>query len=105
MVADTLKASYAIALFFDIAGAFDNVMWPTVLKALKDRCCSRNLYAVMQYFSDRTVDLTWGSETVTKRATRGCSQGSILGPTCWDHFDELLKILENLDNVSNEERR
>ena len=40
--------------------------------------------------------LELGSSSVSKRATRGCSQGSVLGPACWNlKFDDLLRSLES----------
>ena len=93
---DASEQRYVVALLFDISGAFDNVWWPLVLKNLRDRCCPRNVFEVMvSYFSDRRVVLELGSSSVSKRATRGCPQGSVLGPACWNlMFDDLLRSLE-----------
>ena len=93
---DASEQRYAVALLFDISGAFDNVWWPLVLKSLRDRCCPRNVFEVMvSYFSDRRVVLELGSSSASKRATRGCPQGSVLGPACWNlMFDDLLRSLE-----------
>lgn len=64
---------YAVALLFDISGAFDNVWWPLVLDSLKSRDCPRNIYKVMQsYFDSRTVKISIGNTEVSKQATRGC---------------------------------
>ena len=84
------------ALLFDISGAFDTVCWPLVLKSLRDRRCPRNVFEVMvSYFSDRRVVLELVSSSVSKRATRGSPQGSVLGPACWNlMFDDLLRSLE-----------
>lgn len=92
----TCTDRYAIGLLFDISGAFDNVWWPLVLKALADRDCPKNVFKVLQsYFSDRKVKISWADEEATKQATRGCPQGSVLGPTCWIlMFDDLLKSIE-----------
>lgn len=39
---------YAVALLFDISGAFDNVWWPLVLQSLKEKDCPRNVFGVLQ---------------------------------------------------------
>lgn len=87
---------YAVALLFDISGAFDNVWWPLVLDSFKDRNCPKNVFGVLRsYFSDRRVQIEIGQNTIPKQATRGCPQGSVLGPACWNvMFDGLLRELE-----------
>lgn len=95
LVEDT-REKYAIAILFDIAGAFDNVWWPLVLEGLKERGCPCNVFNVISsYLDNRTVKISWGWEEVKKQATRGCPQGSVLGPTLWNiMFDGLLQRLE-----------
>lgn len=93
---DASAEKYTVALLFDIAGAFDNVWWPLVVRSLRERNCPANIYKIMlSYFEDRKVKLTWGGRSVSKRATKGCPQGSVLGPACWNlMFDTLLKFLD-----------
>ena len=83
-------------MLFDIPGAFDNVWWPLVFKSLRERGCPRNVFDVLKsYFDYRRAGLEIGSIKLTKRATRGCPQGSVLGPASWKlMFDELLRSLE-----------
>jgi len=90
------EGRYAVALLFDISGAFDNVWWPLVLDSLKKRDCPRNVFGVLRsYFVERKVRIALSSVEVSKRATRRCPQGSVLGPTCWNlMFDGRLKIVE-----------
>jgi len=51
------------------------------------------------YFDGRhKVKISFSSAEVSKRPTRGCPQGSVLGPACWNlMFDGLLKILKVID--------
>lgn len=95
---DAIDKKYAIAMFFDISGAFDSVWWPGILHNLKKRNCPRNLYKVTQnYLQDRTMCIKNNdNETVTKAASKGCPQGSILGPNFWNlNFDDAINTVEN----------
>lgn len=96
-VVSSSEGRYVIALLFDISGAFDNVWWPLVLENFKTRNCPRNIYRVLQnYFESRKVSIAFGDIGVCKQATRGCPQGSVLGPACWNiMFDGLLETLES----------
>ncbi|XP_011706154.1 PREDICTED: uncharacterized protein LOC105461350 [Wasmannia auropunctata] len=88
---------YVVALLFDISRAFDNVWWPLVFQALKERECPRNVFGVLQSFKDRQVVISSGEIAISKRATRRCPQGSVFGPGGWNlMFDGLLKVLDNV---------
>jgi len=69
------EVRYAVALLFDILGAFDNVWWPLVLDNLKDRNCPKNVFEVLRsYFRDQNVRIELGEnfrEIISKKATRG----------------------------------
>jgi hypothetical protein len=55
-----------------------------LIKTLKARGVSSELTAMIKsYLTDREVEFTQGSETVRKLCTKGCPQGSVLGPTLW----------------------
>ena len=77
------EGRYTVALLFDIFNAFDNVWCPLVLQSLKSRECPKNVFEVLRsYFDERRVSISIGDTKVSKWATRGCPQGSVLGPIC-----------------------
>lgn len=76
---------YVMGIFLDIAGAFDNLWWPSVFKQLKRFNCPKNIYRVISsYFKDRKAVLQDQYDSVSKVITKGCPQGSILGPYIWN---------------------
>ena len=87
------KGDQVIAVSLDIKAAFDNAWWPSVFERLRATNCPRNVFNLIQnYFTGRSVSLTYGDATSTKTMTRGCVQGSVCGPTFWNLIlDELLE--------------
>lgn len=83
-----VKASpskYVLGIFMDIAGAFDNLWWPSIMKELKAMQCNRNIYKVIRsYLQDRSAILCDKYGHVGKTITKGCPQGSVLGPNLWN---------------------
>ena len=91
---DACPDKYVLGIFLDISGAFDNAWWPAILSALESRGVSSDLRRLIQdYFRDRVVFLQDGETIVKKTLTRGCPQGSVLGPILWNVvFDGILAI-------------
>lgn len=86
------KAKYMATIFFDIQGAFDNVWWPGLIQTMRERQIPHRIIATIKsYLTNRVVQFTQGSVTVEKECTKGCPQGSVLGPTLWNFImDSLL---------------
>jgi len=78
----------------DIKGAFDNAFWPSILAQLREKKVPQNLYFMIEnYLSDREVILICGNEYIKKKLSKGCPQGSALGPGLWNIlYDSLLNI-------------
>lgn len=75
---------HVLATFLDITGAFDNVRWKSILNKISNMGAkSRTIKMVKSYLVSRTATLKI-EETITSRTlTKGCPQGSQLGPTLW----------------------
>ncbi|UYV76942.1 hypothetical protein LAZ67_14002510 [Cordylochernes scorpioides] len=84
----------AILLSFDVKGAFDNVLHSSILRALRKSDCPKNVHDLIRSFlAHRSVRLSVNGCTVTRRVSKGCPQGSVLGLFLWNIvFDELLTL-------------
>jgi len=70
--------------FLDITGAFDNVKWAPVLGKLESLGASlRAGRMVKSYLNIRHANLTVEGTAYSRKVSRGCPQGSQLGPTLW----------------------
>lgn len=85
---------YAVGIFADISGAFHNAWWPAIMRQLRAWNCPGNLFEVLRsYFSGRRAFITLSGVKLDKEVTKGCPQGSVLGPTLWYIlFDELVRL-------------
>ncbi|CAB0042280.1 unnamed protein product [Trichogramma brassicae] len=84
-----------LAILFDVTGAFDNLKWSSILAELRSRECPQDLFELVRsYLSDRRVTIQ-GQESITLNLSKGCPQGSILGPSFWNLCaDGLLRRIE-----------
>lgn len=85
------REKHVLTVFLDISGAFDNLNWTALLKDLNDLGASQGTIAIIRdYLLNRTATLTLGGASKKIQLTRGCPQGSILGPSLWNSTMEAL---------------
>jgi hypothetical protein len=81
------KGEITVAVSLDVEGAFNSAWWPSVLKNLQESGCPRNLYNITKnYFSQRKAILSTNNITIERTVSKGCPQGSCLGPGMWNFF-------------------
>ena len=87
---------YAVILFVDIEGAFDNLWWPTVLTSIVEvNCSTQMLNFSKSYFRNRKAIIFSRTRNYSRKMQKGCPQGSIIGPAAWGwSMDALLNELQ-----------
>src|ERR1700712_710169 len=74
----------ALAIFFDIQGAFDRAPTRVICKALEQRGAAPAITSwTRMLLQQRTVEASLGNSHVDIRVTGGCPQGSCLSPHLW----------------------
>ena len=83
-----------VLISLDVKGAFDAAWWPSILKTLKDLKCPANLYNLSKsYLSERIATLSANNIAIQRSTSKGCPQGSCIGPGFWNlQYDSLLKL-------------
>ncbi|GBN92370.1 Putative protein in type-1 retrotransposable element R1DM [Araneus ventricosus] len=69
----------------DVAGAFDNVSWVSILYQLGEAACPLNIFRLVRsYLRNRSVCYETHVTRVVHEVNRGCPQGSCSGPLFWN---------------------
>ncbi|GBN21982.1 hypothetical protein AVEN_81070-1 [Araneus ventricosus] len=78
----------------DVAGAFDNVRWVSILYQLGEAACPLNIFRLVRsYLRNRSVCYETQVTRVVHEVNRGCPQGSCSGPLFWNIVaDSLLSL-------------
>jgi len=81
------KGEITVTVSLDVEGAFKSAWCPSVLKNLRESGCPRNLYNLTKnYFIQRKATLATDNINIEREVSRGCPQGSCLGPGMWNIF-------------------
>ena len=86
------KGKITLAIYADIAGAFDSVTGDAIIQAMVKRNVDINIIKWYEhYIANRIATLQVRSTTVIMSLSRGCPQGGCLSTLAWNLvFDELL---------------
>ena len=92
-----LNSGMALGTFLDIEGAFDNVAFHAIEKALNKKCSSSNTNNwIMSMIKSRSATVEIHGNKKTIKIVRGCPQGGILSPFLWNLVvDSLLNYTKN----------
>ena len=92
-----LNSDMALGTFLDIEGAFDNVAFHAIEKALNKKCSSSNTNNwIMSMIKSRSATVEIHGNKKTIKIARGCPQGGILSPFLWNLVvDSLLNYTKN----------
>ena len=90
------KRKFALAVFIDIAAAFDRLAPDAAIKAMRDRGINNSIINWYGYYlKTRVASITLKGLEVNRRLTLGCPQGGVLSVLIWIlAFDDLLNIFE-----------
>jgi hypothetical protein len=88
------KGLITILVSLDGKGAFDAAWWPSILMALKDFNCPRNLYYLTKsYVSHRTAVMSTSTVQVEREVSEVFPQGSCCRPGFWNiQYNSLLNL-------------
>ena len=92
-----MNQGIALGTFLDIEGAFDNVAFKAIERALHAKLRDkRTVDWIMFTITNRKVTTKLLGESLTIMVTRGCPQGGILSPFLWNLvMDDLLNHSKN----------
>ena len=93
-----LNKGMALGTFLDIEGAFDNVSFDSIEKALSKNCKSPGVNRwIMSMIRRRTTKVELQGKEKVISILRGCPQGGILSPFLWNLvINELLEFTRDM---------
>ncbi|KAL4101171.1 hypothetical protein QTP88_021192 [Uroleucon formosanum] len=97
---DNSEEDMVVGIFLDISGAFDNLRWNILIRDMVDLGASDATRSIIQsYLTGRRAVLSVEGATAFADLTRGCPQGSQLGPSLWNLSMDRALVTNNDDRV------
>ena len=98
-----VEGQYALGIFLDIEGAFDNVSFNSIIKSLEEAQLPQVIVRwITAMLTNRTITVTIQGKVLSKRVKKGCPQGGILSPLLWNLIINSLIILINSTPADSE---
>ena len=87
-----LNGQYALGVFLDIQGAFDNITHKAIESALIKHNFPPNIvHWYTNYIQNRSCTITFGASKIKRYLNKGAPQGGVFSPIAWNlAFDDLL---------------
>lgn len=85
-IEDALQnGQYALGVFLDVEGAFDNIRFRSIYGALLEAKIPSVLAQwIIVMVTERSIILTLHGVSITRKIHKGCPQGGILSPLLWN---------------------
>ena len=95
------RRQFALGVFLDIQGAFDNARTESIVQGLRDKRTPESLIRwYQQYLISREILVHHGGVEVKRQLTRGTPQGGVLSPLAWNlTFESFLSLFQDRDEV------
>jgi len=92
----TLRGGYALGVFLDIQGAFDNLRPESAIRGMEAKSFPPNVVKWYgQYLVSRKITVDIKGVKMNRSITKGTPQGGVLSPLMWNlAFDSLLELYE-----------
>ena len=80
-----LRDEFSLSVFLDISGAFDNVLYSSIITAMVHRGIEPKIVKwYSQYLKERTAFTELNGVKCSINVQRGCPQGGIISPVIWN---------------------
>jgi ribonuclease HI len=98
-----VEGQYALGIFLDIEGAFDNVSFKAITEALSERHLPQMIVRwINAMLRSRSVTVTVQGVSVSKKVKKGSPQGGIMSPLLWNLVINSLILLINSTPADSE---